>query len=252
MLLALDTSAIASAALLDDDAPSVEEGQADDGTSRLVASFSSPDTRRHAEVLASAVADLVDAHGRPDRIVVGVGPGPFTGLRVGIAAARTLAFVWQIPLYGLRSLDALAWDATRSNSRGDGDFLVATDARRKEVYWARYTAVGRLVAGPFVAAASELPADLPVYGAGAGLYAEQLGSRDVPEFAQAQPQAASLGQVAAQILRRHNASHVNGHNANSNASHDAADSPWAPLLDTTPLYLRGSDAQVPGPRKRVS
>ena len=105
-----------------------------------------------------------------------MGPGPFTGLRSGIATARTLAFVWDKPLYGLMSLDAVALEVAESTDAAP-EFLVATDARRKEVYWARYTLaegqLPQLVDGPHVGFAADLP-DLPVYGAGAGLYADVL------------------------------------------------------------------------------
>ena len=68
-----------------------------------------------------------------DEVVVGMGPGPFTGLRVGIAFAQSFAFARQIPVRGVCSLDAIAAQVNES------DFIVTVDARRKEVYWARYT-----------------------------------------------------------------------------------------------------------------
>ena len=71
-------------------------------------------------------------------VVVGLGPGPFTGLRVGLVTARTFAFARGIPVLGVCSLDALAHQAWRRGRRRAGSFVVATDARRKEVYWARY------------------------------------------------------------------------------------------------------------------
>lgn len=221
LILAIDTSAVASAALISDDAM---EG--------VVDSFATEDTRSHAEVLAPGIEKLLAGAGVTgtdiDAIVTGVGPGPFTGLRSGIATARTLAFVWDKPLYGLMSLDAIALEVAESTAAVP-EFLVATDARRKEVYWARYVYVQgqlpELVDGPHVGFASELP-DLPVFGAGAGLYADVLRADE--DFATTQPDAASLGQFA---LARLNAGQ--------------------PLLDSTPLYLRESDAQVPGPRKRA-
>ena len=92
-----------------------------------------------------AVADLV---GRalalgvlPGRVVVGMGPGPFTGLRVGIAFARTFALAREIPLVGVCSLDAIAVDQS--------EYTVAIDARRKEIYWARFKD-GNRVEGPSV------------------------------------------------------------------------------------------------------
>ena len=75
---------------------------------------------------ALAVSDV-------DEVVVGMGPGPFTGLRVGIAFAHTFALAREIPVRGVCSLDAIAAQVN------DKDFIICVDARRKEVYWARYT-----------------------------------------------------------------------------------------------------------------
>ncbi|MDQ0075046.1 tRNA (adenosine(37)-N6)-threonylcarbamoyltransferase complex dimerization subunit type 1 TsaB [Arthrobacter oryzae] len=221
LILAIDTSAVASAALVSDDAP---EG--------VLASFSTEDTRSHAEVLAPGIDALLADAGVTgadiDAIVTGVGPGPFTGLRSGIATARTLSYVWGKPLYGLMSLDAMALEVAESTSAVP-EFLVATDARRKEVYWARYSLADgqlpRLVDGPHVGFAANLP-DLPAYGAGAGIYEDVL--RADPDFSSEQPDALFLGQFALARLAA-----------------------GEQLLDSTPLYLRESDAQVPGPRKRA-
>ncbi|MET3140347.1 MULTISPECIES: tRNA (adenosine(37)-N6)-threonylcarbamoyltransferase complex dimerization subunit type 1 TsaB [unclassified Arthrobacter] len=221
LILAIDTSAVASAALVSDDAL---EG--------VVASFSTEDTRSHAEVLAPGIEDLLASAGVTgrdiDAIVTGVGPGPFTGLRSGIATARTLAFVWDKPLYGLMSLDAVALEVAESTEAA-AEFLVVTDARRKEVYWARYSLADgqlpQLEDGPHVSFAADLP-DLPAYGAGAGLYSDVL--RAEPGFSNEQPDALYLGQFALARLAS-----------------------GKQLLDSTPLYLRESDAQVPGPRKRA-
>lgn len=221
LILAIDTSAVASAALVSDDAL---EG--------VVASFSTEDTRSHAEVLAPGIEDMLATAGVTgqdiDALVVGVGPGPFTGLRSGIATARTLAFVWGKPLHGLMSLDAVALEVAESTA-APAEFLVVTDARRKEVYWARYTLVEgqlpRLEDGPHVGFAADLP-NLPAFGAGAGLYADTLQAD--PDFVQEQPDALYLGQFALARLAAGNG-----------------------LLDSTPLYLRESDAKVPGPRKRA-
>ena len=221
LILAIDTSAVASAALVSDDSPE-----------SVVGSFATEDTRSHAEVLAPGIEELLAGAGLRgtdvDVIVTGVGPGPFTGLRSGIVTARSLAFVWQKPLYGLMSLDAIALEVAESTESA-AEYIVATDARRKEVYWARYgLAAGQLpqlLDGPHVGFAADLP-DLPVYGAGAGLYADVL--KAVPEFATRQPEALSLGQFALARLAA-----------------------GEQLPDTTPLYLRESDAQVPGPRKRA-
>lgn len=91
---------------------------------------------------ALAVSDV-------DEIVVGMGPGPFTGLRVGIAFAHTFALAREIPVRGVCSLDAIAAQVN------DADFIITVDARRKEVYWARYTA-GKRVSQPAV----NFPADV--------------------------------------------------------------------------------------------
>ncbi|WP_324642583.1 tRNA (adenosine(37)-N6)-threonylcarbamoyltransferase complex dimerization subunit type 1 TsaB [Pseudarthrobacter sp. LT1] len=221
LILAIDTSAVASAALVTDDAPE-----------SVLASFATEDTRSHAEVLAPGIHAMLASAGVTgqdvDALVVGVGPGPFTGLRSGIATARTLAFVWGKPLHGLVSLDAMALEVAESTG-AVSEFLVVTDARRKEVYWARYSLddgqLPVLEDGPHVGFASDLPA-LPAFGAGAGLYASVLQAH--PDFAAEQPDALYLGQFA---LARLAAGHT--------------------LLDSTPLYLRESDAQVPGPRKRA-
>ncbi|MGV0110250.1 MULTISPECIES: tRNA (adenosine(37)-N6)-threonylcarbamoyltransferase complex dimerization subunit type 1 TsaB [unclassified Arthrobacter] len=227
LLLALDTSAAATVALLADDA--------------VVGRFSSGDTRSHAEVLAPAIQDILAAAGVSgadlDAVVAGVGPGPFTGLRAGLVTARTLSFVWDVPLHGVMSLDALALDAVAAGAVDAGStFLVGTDARRGEVYWASYragapqgrdAATPELLDGPHVGAAGTLPPGVPLVGRAASLYpADVVG---VPAFAAADPDAVSLGRVArSRILL------------------------GVPSLDTTPLYLRESDARVPGPRKRAT
>ncbi|QTF72247.1 tRNA (adenosine(37)-N6)-threonylcarbamoyltransferase complex dimerization subunit type 1 TsaB [Arthrobacter woluwensis] len=230
-VLSIDTSAIAGAAIL---------RTAPDGV-EVLARFATEDTRSHAEVTAPAVAGLLEETGLTgndlDAIIVGVGPGPFTGLRAGLTVARTLGFAWGLPVHGVMSLDAIAAEAVDAGA--PERFLVATDARRKEVYWALYThdaGAPVLLDGPHV----QLPAEVPlgellgdaaargtaVYGAGAGLYPEALPP--VEGFAHTQPGAVALGKLALQRLAR-----------------------GEQLLDTEPLYLRESDAQVPGPRKRA-
>lgn len=225
ILLVIDTSAIASAAII--------RWHEDGSDAAVLAQFATEDTKSHAEVLAPGVRALLveqELGGADvDRVVVGVGPGPFTGLRSGIATARALAFAWGTPLSGLMSLDAMAWDVLAA-AAPSSDFLVATDARRREVYWARYSASGLLLDGPHVAYPDALP-PLPIYGAGAGIYRDKLteaGAVVMPSFDHAQPTAASLGLAAVARLAR-----------------------GEELLDTAPRYLRESDAQVPGPRKRA-
>ncbi len=241
-ILTIDTSAIASAAVLDFDPVDPVR------TAEVVANFATDDTRSHAEVLAPGVKSLFTdpvAEGPAlDAIVVGTGPGPFTGLRSGIAMARTLSFSWGVPLYGMMSLDALAQQVFDTPNYTGGravgplalhNFVVATDARRKEVYWAKYSAAAQLIEGPYVGFATEIQG-IQVFGAGAGLYQDALegnGCTVHPTFATAQPAALDLGRAAARRIA------------------EAGSLEAAGLLSSTPLYLRESDAKVPGPRKRA-
>ncbi|MGO9929740.1 MAG: tRNA (adenosine(37)-N6)-threonylcarbamoyltransferase complex dimerization subunit type 1 TsaB [Mycobacterium sp.] len=145
------------------------------------------DARAHAERLTpnvlAALADSGLAMADLDAVVVGCGPGPFTGLRVGMATAAAYAHALGIPVRGVCSLDAIG-------ARTTGDTLVVTDARRREVYWARYNdgfrmhgpgvnapadvnpGTARAVAGsPEHAALFDLPLSGPVYPTPAGLVA---------------------------------------------------------------------------------
>ncbi|GAA5227797.1 tRNA (adenosine(37)-N6)-threonylcarbamoyltransferase complex dimerization subunit type 1 TsaB [Paeniglutamicibacter antarcticus] len=218
LLLAIDTSANASAALL------AVQGS----TVAVRGAFTSDKTNDHSEVLAPAIEAMLRASGgaKPDAIAVGVGPGPFTGLRVGLATARTLGFAWDVPVHGVMSLDAIALGALAGEPKDD--FTVAIDARRKELYWARYDKHGELIDGPHVTVAEEVPPG-DIYGAGAGLYAQRLvavGANPVPGFEDSHPDAVALGTRAAQALATGTA-----------------------LLGTEPLYLRESDAKVPAVMK---
>lgn len=139
------------------------------------------DARAHTEHLAPLISEVLDeARLVPSDVTdvaVGVGPGPFTGLRVGLVTARTFAYALGIPCHGVVSLDALAHEAVR-DGRLDGatEFVVATDARRKEVYLARYAAAeGRAsrLTDPEVIRPGDLPdaaRALPAVGRGAMLY----------------------------------------------------------------------------------
>jgi tRNA threonylcarbamoyl adenosine modification protein YeaZ len=129
------------------------------------------DARAHAEQLTpNALAALADAGlsvGDLDAVVVGCGPGPFTGLRVGMATAAAYGHALGVPVHGVCSLDAIGVHTT-------GDALVVTDARRREVYWARYRD-GVRIDGPAVNAPADVPgadeelARPPVYPTAAGL-----------------------------------------------------------------------------------
>ncbi len=113
------------------------------------------DARAHAETLTpnvvAALADAGLAMADLDAVVVGCGPGPFTGLRVGMATAAAYGHALGIPVHGVCSLDAIGIETT-------GEVLVVTDARRREVYWARYREGVRLK-GPDVAAPADVPGD---------------------------------------------------------------------------------------------
>ncbi|MEU4158819.1 tRNA (adenosine(37)-N6)-threonylcarbamoyltransferase complex dimerization subunit type 1 TsaB [Actinoplanes sp. NPDC026670] len=139
LVLALDTATPASTATLVEVTP--------DGLSGI-AERRTVDPRAHGERLAPEIAAvLADAGLRPrdlTAIVAGLGPGPFTGLRVGLATAASMGQALGIPTYGVCSLDGLG------RAAGPGRVLIATDARRREVYFATY-ADGERVTGPEVA-----------------------------------------------------------------------------------------------------
>ncbi|MCC2312688.1 tRNA (adenosine(37)-N6)-threonylcarbamoyltransferase complex dimerization subunit type 1 TsaB [Cellulomonas xiejunii] len=144
--------------------------------------------RRHAELLAPMIEQLLQQQGRSLRevesIVVGTGPALFTGLRVGLVTARTLGLALGVPVHGVPSLDALAEAAAWSAGLEDGTpLLVVTDARRREVYWSRYEVRGRTaapVAGPDVAAPGDVPRtpDDVVLGAARDLYPQTFAEPD--------------------------------------------------------------------------
>ena len=171
LLLAIDTSTTAITA-------AVHDG------STVLAEASTLDARAHAEHLAPNVRAVLAEAGADRRdvtdVAVGLGPGPFTGLRVGIMTAHTFAFALGIEAYGLCSLDALAHARWLDHPGRAEELLVATDARRKEVYAAPY-ALGedgaRRLADPVVARAADLPdevRDRPTAGRGPLLYPDAL------------------------------------------------------------------------------
>jgi tRNA threonylcarbamoyl adenosine modification protein YeaZ len=211
-LLALDTATPAVTVALHD------------GTA-VVASSSQVDARRHGELLLPAVDRvLAEAGTRLDAvtgIVVGVGPGPYTGLRVGLMTADTFGLALGVPVHGLCTLDGLA-----HASGLDEPFVVATDARRKEVYWARYADARTRVTEPAVDRPGDLDiGGLPAVGAGALLYPDTFPVAREPEHVS----AGSLAALAAEKL----------------AAGEELEAP-------RPLYLRRPDAQVPKNYKVVT
>jgi tRNA threonylcarbamoyl adenosine modification protein YeaZ len=174
---------------------------------------------RHGELLAPGIERVLADAGITANdlggVVVGLGPGPFTGLRVGIVTARALSHALGIPAYGACSLDALAAPGV----------AVATDARRREVYWAAYDTAGVRTHGPAVGKPADVAAALreqgitTIRGAGARLYEQQFDGFAIegPDH----PDATRLLQAPR-------------------------------TTDLTPLYLRRPDATPPGERKRVT
>ena len=184
--------------------------------------------REQGEQLAPTIVRVMEGAGvsRADRIVVGVGPGPFTGLRVGLVTADVLALVWQVPLVGVCSLDALARQAREE--RPESSVVVATDARRGEVYWARYDAAGTRTHGPEVGLADVAAAQASggwAVGEGARRYHQSFDDVGV---AVAGPEFVDAAQLVLAL----------------NARPDVA-------LPPRPLYLRRPDAVEPGARKAV-
>ncbi len=170
MLLAIDTSAGTSVAVVDGD--------------RVLSEASDPGTRGHAELIGTliqrALADALATPADITGVVSGMGPGPFTGLRVGIAAARAFAAGRGIPVHPVASHDAVAAGRTAPT-------LVVTDARRREVAWTTYDADGAATNGPHLARPEELETSVEGYG-------------DYERIDAAEVSAASLGLVAARLL----------------------------------------------------
>ncbi|GAB7003001.1 tRNA (adenosine(37)-N6)-threonylcarbamoyltransferase complex dimerization subunit type 1 TsaB [Nocardioides sp. AN3] len=181
----------------------------------VVAERVSERTMSHGEQLAPLIERVLrDAEAeRHDvsAVAVGAGPGPFTGLRVGLVTARTLGYALQIPVYAVCTLDVLAIEAVETGAV-TGPFVVATDARRKEVYHATYTSAGERLTGPVVDKPASLATDEPVVGEGALLYPADFPRAVGP----ARPSAGWLARTVAEER--------------------------AELLDPEPLYLRRPDA----------
>ncbi|MEU4191048.1 tRNA (adenosine(37)-N6)-threonylcarbamoyltransferase complex dimerization subunit type 1 TsaB [Kribbella sp. NPDC026611] len=197
MLLAFDTSSAAVTV-----AVATPAGE-------IVASSTTVDALRHGELLAPAIAAALSSAGLTPRsltgIAVGVGPGPFTGLRVGLVTARTMGEVLGLEVSGVCSLDILARQSSLTLP-----VAVATDARRKEIYWALYDGPAadgsrRRLEGPAVDKPAEVAhvlAGLPVIGRGAVLYGEVLGvsSTDVAEYPSAEVLATGVATGTLEVV----------------------------------------------------
>ncbi|RBP68169.1 tRNA threonylcarbamoyl adenosine modification protein YeaZ [Brevibacterium sanguinis] len=204
IILGIDTSQSASVALVDT------------STATVLAAEQADDPRRHVEFIGPALARVLAHPASPDRVVVGIGPGPFTGLRVGIAAGIAVGAARGIPVHGMLSHAALAEEL---NALGPvtGPVLVAGDARRREVYLSVYgpppepvaNGGAGLLAGPFVAApvdvaevlaAAGFPGDSAAarIGRGFALYADVLGAPQPHDLLD--PKAEHLVMAAAREL----------------------------------------------------
>ena len=188
------------------------------------------DARAHAELLTPHVLECLSTAGitaaELDALVVGVGPGPFTGLRVGMVTAAAFADAIGVPVHGVCSLDGLA---ARARAAGvEGDVVVVTDARRREAYHARYDDDGVRTSGPVVGPAADIALDGALPLGDPARLGEVPGAEAAPAFptpdvdALTYPDPAGLVAVAASDLL-------------------AGVTP-APLK---PLYLRRPDAVPP-------
>lgn len=166
-----------------------------------------------ADLISQVVAKSGLAIAEVTDVVVGVGPGPFTGLRVGLVTASVFAHARGIPIHGICSLDAIAFDYEKP-------CVVVTDARRKELYWARYE--GKRIDEPQVSKPEDLLAQFPdaeFVGPGAQLYPDVISGKAL------ELKAGSLAKLFA--------------------------SGTAQLVDVSPMYLRKPDAVEPTNRKSV-
>jgi tRNA threonylcarbamoyl adenosine modification protein YeaZ len=191
------------------------------------------DARAHGELLSPHVRDALADAGlgidRVDAVVCGTGPGPFTGLRVGMVTAASLGHALGRPVHGVCTLDAIAHDAHGTSA---GPLAVVTDARRREIYWAVYDPAGQRLTDPDVLTPAAVAERLPEFGVtatageGATRYADVLG---LPVIAPEYPSPVGLVAVVAPKLLA-----------------------GAPPDEFRPLYLRRPDAVEPGARKRVT
>jgi tRNA threonylcarbamoyl adenosine modification protein YeaZ len=202
-VLAIDTSVGVSVAVLRSNGELTQSQTVDHGM--------------QGELTADLISQVVTESGLEiseiTDVVVGVGPGPFTGLRVGLVTAAVFAHAREIPIHGICSLDAIAFDYAKP-------CVVVTDARRKELYWARYE--GNRIGEPHVSKPEDLLAQFSnteFVGPGAQLYPDSISGR-VLEL-----KAGSLAKLFA--------------------------SGSAQLVDVSPMYLRKPDAVEPTTRKSV-
>lgn len=202
-VLAIDTSVGVSVAILRSNGELIQSQAVDHGMQGELT----------AELISKVVSDSSLKIEEITDVVVGVGPGPFTGLRVGLVTASVFAHAREIHIHGICSLDAIAFDYAKP-------CVVVTDARRKELYWARYEGIriGEPQVSKPEAIAAQFP-DVDFVGPGANLYPDHV-SGNLMEL-----RAGSLAKLFASGL--------------------------AQLVDVSPMYLRKPDAVEPTSRKSV-
>lgn len=237
LVLALDTATPASTAALVEVTAEGIKGVAERRT---------VDPRAHGEKLAPEIAaTLAEAGVRPSElgaIVAGLGPGPFTGLRVGLATAASMGQALAIPTYGVCSLDALG------RAAGPGRVLVATDARRREVYYATYLD-GVRVLGPDVAKPADVATAIAAAGAVHNAAETEVVTRVTGLVDRAVGEGAlKYGEVFAVPVEEHLLYPPGAALVALAAPRIRALAPGEPL---TPLYLRRPDAVEPSGRKPV-
>ncbi len=210
MLLAIDTSAGTGIAVVDRDRG-------------VIAEVAESDTRRHAEVIGELIELCLRESGIPiaalSAVAAGMGPGPFTGLRVGIAAANAFAQGAGKPVVRVVSHDGIAFGHYASGNAGP--LLVVTDARRREVYWSAYEGADEFglplrTQGPSLVKPQELEAAVENYA-----HYRRLDAAEVP--------AGALGMLAEGMFAEHRS-----------------------FAGAEPLYLRSPDVTVPNALKRVT
>jgi tRNA threonylcarbamoyl adenosine modification protein YeaZ len=242
IVLGIDTSSVAVSATVvraDDQPTATSSGRYQ--LTRIGAMSGPGETRiapnRHGELLAPAIDSALERTGTEfadlDAVAVGLGPGPFTGLRVGIVTAKAIGDALSIPTYGVCSLDAIAAPHGR---RGE-PLAVVTDARRKQVYWRLYDG-STPVTEPDLAPPADVADVLRdrtsrVVGAGAEMYADEFARFEIdrgraPDDA-AYPDPGQVGMLVLDRARRH-----------------------APSEELVPMYLRRPDARPPGAPKKVT
>ena len=153
----------------------------------------------HGEQLAPVVAQaLAEASARPSDLTgigVGRGPGPFTGLRVGLVHAEVMG--WALGIRCTASAPSMCWPSRPTDRASGVRSWSATDARRREVYWARYGTDARRLEGPHVGPARDIPdRSVPAVGAGAAAYPDDLVDHREPLY----PDPAVMARIAARMI----------------------------------------------------